>query len=75
MQNVTLWRALLGVEKTVQQRLGHSSVAFTADTYTHVMPHLAAETAAIIARLTSAADPALAVREQEVPETTLGITS
>ena len=58
--------------KVIQERLGHSSLALTADTYTHVLPQVASDAAAIIVRLTLAADPALAAREQQGPETTLG---
>jgi integrase len=61
--------------KIIQNQLGHGSHGFTADTYTHVPPHVAAEAAEIIARLLLNADPALAVREQEAPETALGASS
>ena len=61
--------------KVIQERLGHSSLALTADTYTHVMPHVASEAASIIARLTLAARPALAPREHGTAETTLGVPS
>lgn len=44
--------------KVIQERLGHSSLALTADTYTHVLPQVASDAAAIIARLTLAPDPA-----------------
>lgn len=55
----------VGVQmKVVQERLGHSTMALTADTYTHVMPKVRADAAELIARLTLSADPALAVREQ-----------
>ena len=59
--------------KVIQERLGHSSIALTADTYTHVLPDVASEAAAIIARLTLAADPALAAREQQDRGATLGV--
>ena len=58
--------------KIIQNQLGHGSYGFTADTYTHVQPHVAADAAEIIARLLLAADPALADREQGGPETDLG---
>lgn len=37
--------------KTVQELLGHSTIAITADTYTHVLPELARETAEATAQL------------------------
>ena len=46
--------------KVVQKRLGHSSIALTADTYTHVLPELHAEAAEMVARLLGAAGAALA---------------
>ncbi len=58
--------------KVIQERLGHSSLALTADTYTHVLPQVASDAAAIIARLTLSADPALAAREHQTAETTMG---
>lgn len=51
--------------KVVQDRLGHSSMALTADTYTHVLPEVAQQTAELVASLMEAADPLLAVREHE----------
>jgi hypothetical protein len=51
--------------KVVQERLGHSSMALTADTYTPVLPSVAAEAAELIARLIGAAEPALAPREHD----------
>ena len=32
--------------KVVSERLGHASVAFTSDTYSHVLPHMQDEAAA-----------------------------
>jgi len=37
--------------KIVSERLGHASVAFTLDTYGHVMPGQQADAAAAVARL------------------------
>jgi integrase len=37
--------------KVVAERLGHSTIGITLDTYSHVMPALEEETAARIARL------------------------
>ncbi len=37
--------------KVVSERLGHSSVAFTLDTYAHVMPGMQPEAAEIFHRL------------------------
>ncbi|MDQ3530552.1 MAG: hypothetical protein M3425_11525 [Actinomycetota bacterium] len=37
--------------KVVSERLGHSSVAFTLDTYAHVMPGMQAESAELFDRL------------------------
>jgi integrase len=37
--------------KIVSERLGHSSVAFTLDTYGHVLPRQQAEAAEAVARL------------------------
>ena len=59
--------------KVIQERLGHSSLALTSDTYTHVMPHVASEAASIIARLTLDSVPALAAREHDALGTTLGV--
>ena len=50
--------------KTVSDRLGHSTVTLTADTYTHILPEVAQEAAAVRARLTLEAKPALADGEQ-----------
>ena len=36
--------------KVVQERLGHSSIAITADTYSHVAPSLQKEAADVFAR-------------------------
>ena len=36
--------------KVVQERLGHSSIAITADTYSHVAPSLQREAADVFAR-------------------------
>jgi integrase len=46
--------------KAVQDRLGHASIALTADTYTHVMPEVRAEAAELVAKLFNAATPSLA---------------
>jgi integrase len=35
--------------KVVQERLGHSSIQITLDTYSHVMPGMQAEAAAKVA--------------------------
>lgn len=51
--------------KVVQERLGHSSMALTADTYTHVLPTVAAEAAELVANLLASAVPALAEREHD----------
>ena len=40
--------------KLVSERLGHASVAFTLDTYAHVMPGDQAQAAAAVAALVSA---------------------
>jgi integrase len=37
--------------KVVQERLGHSSVAFTLDRYSHVVPAMQEDAAATVARL------------------------
>jgi integrase len=37
--------------KVVQERLGHSSVAFTLDRYSHAIPAMQADAAATVARL------------------------
>ncbi|WP_462203865.1 tyrosine-type recombinase/integrase, partial [Frankia sp. CcWB3] len=37
--------------KAVQELLGHSTIMITADTYTHILPDLAAEIARNTARL------------------------
>ena len=37
--------------KVVSERLGHSSVAFTLDTYAHVMPGMQPEAAELFRRL------------------------
>jgi hypothetical protein len=37
--------------KVVSERLGHASIAFTLDTYAHVLPGMQAETAEIVAPL------------------------
>ena len=34
--------------KVVQERLGHSSIGITLDTYSHVMPNMQADAAATI---------------------------
>jgi integrase len=34
--------------KVVQERLGHSNIAITLDTYSHVMPNMQADAAATI---------------------------
>jgi integrase len=34
--------------KVVQERLGHSNIAITLDTYSHVMPNMQADAAAAI---------------------------
>lgn len=52
--------------KVVQKRLGHSSIALTADTYTHVLPELHAEAAEMVARLLGAAGAALADGEHRL---------
>ncbi|MGH3665232.1 MAG: hypothetical protein ACRDU8_03915 [Egibacteraceae bacterium] len=41
--------------KVVSKRLGHSSVAFTLDTYAHVMPGMQPEAAALFMDLVHAA--------------------
>ena len=47
------WRA--GVHpKVVSERLGHASVAFTLDTYTHAIPALEEDAAELIAALVGA---------------------
>ncbi|CAO5240347.1 site-specific integrase [Frankia sp. AgKG'84/4] len=43
--------------KTVQDLLGHSSIAITADTYTHVLPELSTAIAENVARLIPRARP------------------
>jgi integrase len=37
--------------KVVAERLGHSTIGITLDTYSHVLPAIEAETAARVARL------------------------
>jgi integrase len=37
--------------KVVSERLGHASIAFTLDTYAHVLPGMQAEAAEIVAAL------------------------
>jgi integrase len=37
--------------KVVQERLGHSSVAFTLDRYSHAIPAMQADAAAVVAAL------------------------
>ncbi len=53
--------------KVVQERLGHSSMVLTADTYTHVLPEVHAEAADLVARLLLATtDPVLAESEHRM---------
>lgn len=46
-----LWAWLLGPAKVMAERLGHSSVLVTLDTYSHVSPAMDAGAAALIAGL------------------------
>lgn len=46
LANATGWHEV----KIISQRLGHASVGFTIDTYTHVLPAADAETAYTLAR-------------------------
>jgi len=57
----------------VSKRLGHSSVAITSDTYTHLLPGVGSEAAARAWSLVPrGADPSRAVREQSVSNSPLG---
>ena len=46
LRNATGWHGVT----VISQRLGHSSVGFTLDTYAHVLPSADAETAHTLAR-------------------------
>nr|MBA2600966.1 site-specific integrase [Actinomycetota bacterium] len=43
--------------KIVSERLGHSTVAFTLDVYSHMLPHMQAEAAAAVAALVPLGEP------------------
>ena len=47
LANATGWHEV----KIISQRIGHSSVGFTIDTYAHVLPSADEETAYTLARL------------------------
>ena len=53
----TLTLATCADLKVVQDLLGHSSITITADTYAHVLPELARETAEATARIVPRARP------------------
>jgi integrase len=42
--------------KVVQERLGHSSITVTLDTYSHVIPAMQEDAAELAARLVRSAD-------------------
>jgi hypothetical protein len=63
----SLMLAAGGVIVVVSKRLGHSSVAITSDTYTHLLPGVGSETAAKAWSLVPRADDASQrVREQSL---------